>query len=118
MPSPSLVTELTPQRETSGRSRTLGVPPGVRTATSDCADRPPHNARSTPRLLTAAVVLTVELSLWRCAAPAPSSLTTPTHLAPHSWSRQPEKRTRYIDTPVAPRSKKSLHEINAVQKNN
>ena len=27
--------------------------------------RPPHNARSTPRPLTAAVVLTVELSLWR-----------------------------------------------------
>merc|ERR1712189_30126 len=30
-----------------------------------------------------------------CAAPAPSSLTTPTHLAPHSWSRHSEKRTRY-----------------------
>merc|ERR1712109_120152 len=46
-----------------------------------------HNARSTPRPLTAAVVLTVELSLWRCAAPAPSSLTTLTLSEPPSWPR-------------------------------
>merc|ERR1712203_653223 len=66
---------------------TRGAPPGARTAISDCADRPPHNARSTPRPLTAAVVLTVELSLLRCAAPAPSSLTTLTLSEPPSWPR-------------------------------
>merc|ERR1712203_1072624 len=69
-------------------ARTRGEPPGVREATSDCADIRPHSVLSTPPPSTAAAVLMEALSPLRCVAHALLCPTTPTLLAPPSCCRQ------------------------------